>query len=123
MKYIELTGDKQCGRCRAVKSLNDFNRDSAAPGGFHGFCKDCRRETRGCKAKNVEGKVCPRCEEYKPASGFAYNGLRTDRLQAYCRDCTSQQTVLTQKHKVDRLLRAHPVPAINRGWIGWKVAA
>jgi hypothetical protein len=121
--YVELIGDKQCQRCRKVKSLHMFNMDRSAPGGYHGYCKDCRRETRGSKVKTIGGKVCPRCEEYKPASGFAYNGLRRDRLQAHCRECMSVQNVIVMQHKADRLLKANPVPAINRGWIGWRMCA
>ena len=52
---------KTCNRCRQDKPITMFHRNKRAKGGFHGYCKDCRRATT---------KVPP----------------RTPKLKAYQRD-------------------------------------
>lgn len=37
---------KICAQCREFKQLGDFGRDSTKPGGYHPYCKICKRDMR-----------------------------------------------------------------------------
>lgn len=46
-------GSKWCGRCRKIKSIDEFFKSKGAYNGLQGHCKDCiREEQREWRAKN-----------------------------------------------------------------------
>jgi hypothetical protein len=114
--------EKQCGRCREFLPATAFNVDRAQPDGLHGYCKPCRRETRRARA-NVETKCCSTCGELKPVAAFAWRPDSPDGLQYNCRECSAEIARRWHAGRPDRLLRQNPLPAVNRDWIGWRLAA
>ncbi len=39
-------GGKQCGRCKEIKGLEEFNKNRSRADGLSRYCKACRRELR-----------------------------------------------------------------------------
>lgn len=85
------TPDPRCKKCKKVKPLTRFSRDSTRPSGYFPWCMDCQQA--GVKAAGFQnpedppnGHVCPMCDT--PVRGhrnrrFCSNGCkdRTSRLK------------------------------------------
>lgn len=68
-------------------------------------------------------KFCGGCRLAQPVSEFHANRLMPDGLAKTCKGCVQAYWLRYAASKPDKLLRRNPVPAINRGWIGWRLAA
>lgn len=44
--------DKQCNKCKFIKSVEFFHKDSSSKDGFHTLCKECKNASRRAWKKN-----------------------------------------------------------------------
>lgn len=84
-------GQKQCGRCKTVKSLQAFAPSMRAKASS--WCRECRnaytREKMGYSPREVipvvEGHIrCGQCREFKPEDKFVPSQRTTG---AWCKEC------------------------------------
>jgi hypothetical protein len=90
---------KHCGRCREVKSFDEFYCSSKSKDGRQGYCKACVRDdmreraARRPRKNRVRGKApigfkhCMDCDQIKPLEDFCNNKRSSDGKAAYCKDC------------------------------------
>ena len=45
--HPDMATKKVCGKCRQLKSFDEFNFSSASKDGRERYCRECRSETRG----------------------------------------------------------------------------
>lgn len=77
---------RRCGRCRAVKPIGEFHKDSGAATGVATVCKDCRREV------NRDGRLsrtttCLHCGQQKRRSEF-------QKDKKVCDECRAKTTLV-----------------------------
>lgn len=93
---------KFCNKCGVAKSIEDFNKDSAASNGIRGYCRDCgkvywkehtrkNREKRNARAKELRGlNVLKYRQQVRKSELKVKYGLTPEnfnRLRAEQKDC------------------------------------
>jgi len=95
--------DKECTKCKEVKSLDEFWKDANLKDGVQYWCKKCAHAkqrpasppygTRIEKAiykKELAAKGlkhCPKCDKEKSFDGFARAKERKDGYNGHCKEC------------------------------------
>lgn len=86
---------KRCSHCKQWKSINEFHKSKHTKDGLQCYCKDCNREIKGQKKREITYKIingitykrCSKCKEWKPITEFCKHKSHKDGLQDYCKDC------------------------------------
>lgn len=87
---------KQCTKCKVMKSLSEFAKNSSNKSGIHSWCKQCMSdkvlEYRGGRvfkqlAKTETHKQCRICEQMKPYSEYAGKDKGRKARESYCIEC------------------------------------
>ena len=80
---------KQCKRCKATKSANDFYRSTLIPKPCIWCCRSDAQARRARMApledRVVVAKECKRCKATKSANDFYRNKLMADGLYSHCK--------------------------------------
>lgn len=91
---IQLGPGKRCRKCRTLKPVADFHRNSRLSDGHEHHCKSCRAEkdkirraSKQLKQPVVTQKACKKCLQTKPASHFQRNAIAPGSLHSYCKEC------------------------------------
>lgn len=104
-----MVGKKECRKCKRVKGLQGFNRQSASKDGF-------RRECRACQ--NKDNSTWWRKNPDKRATQIANNAKRIQRNRDYvlaylqdhpCMDCEEDDVVVLEFHHLDPSLKVKAV--------------
>ena len=86
---------KQCTKCKEIKDLSEFCKNSGRLDGLQAHCRDCNRVSRSRYNDlppdiPLDIKTCARCEVDKPNSEFHKTRGGRDGLQTICKDCHSK---------------------------------
>lgn len=89
--------EKKCGKCKAIKSRDQFSKDATSKDGLQGNCKSCcaqatkeyalRNKARYIEPSNSP-KVCRVCKLTKQSAEFSRHASNKDGLQTACKTCT-----------------------------------
>ncbi|KJQ55344.1 hypothetical protein RS85_00861 [Microbacterium sp. SA39] len=92
---------KQCGSCRCVKPLSDFNRKTSRPDGRQEVCRECNRlSSRDYYARNREHHIAVIRERPNAQKQASIAFIRDFLLRHPCVDCSeSDLRVLDFDHR------------------------
>jgi len=102
---------KECPKCREVKSVIYFDRNSKGYDGYYWYCKDCRKIIRKIYAKRpkikVSQKICSNCQELKPIRKFYKNNGSRDGYTSRCKECFNKKIKeYRQTEKYDKFVNS-----------------
>ncbi len=91
-------GQRRCGKCHEIKSVNQFYRDRSNVSGYHHYCKACsdamKKERLARKRATMCGpeipdhlKQCAGCKRILSRSEFYKLPSSKDGLRSRCKDC------------------------------------
>lgn len=101
---------KECTKCREIKNIDGFTKNSGNKSGIHSWCKQCMSEKvleyRGGRVLKVLEKTdthkqCRLCEKIKPYSEYAGIEKKSKRRETYCKECKKfmgTESVLRRYH-------------------------
>ena len=87
---------KVCSKCKMVKTLNEFYKDSSQKSGYYPSCRTCKHNTVKELAQKYsllagretkEKKVCSQCKKEKNVSEYSKNRCHKDGLDNVCKHC------------------------------------
>ena len=85
---------KRCSRCKELKPVAEFHKDSYRKDGLAVHCRSCTKERNrrySSKPKATPAtKRCPECGETKPASEFHKDRTSEDGLDYWCMICRTE---------------------------------
>lgn len=100
--------EKQCVKCKVVKTSGDFYKKTLAKDGLQTECIVCQRaadvEYRKNRRANgpsliKDSKVCQLCFHKKPISQFGKRSDSADGKLSYCKPCWTAYVKRAQKKK------------------------
>lgn len=104
---------KKCSKCKKIKKLDGFHKNSKSPDGYMAQCKKCRNRytkeyTAEVKTKpkiTPSEKKCPKCNIIKPASDFYKNISKIDGLTVVCKKCSKKDNKEYYKKNKESILK------------------
>ena len=99
--------EKECSKCKKVKSSVDFYKDMFNRSGLKSSCKSCEHEYQKHRSKKLNFKrvsddilvKCSRCGETKKAIYFYSRRTSLNGLRSYCKRCDDTETQI-QREKI-----------------------
>ena len=102
---------KQCKRCKATKSANDFCRTLCSLNPVNWCCRSDAQARRARMApledRVVVAKECKRCKATKSANDFYRNKLMADGLYSHCKVRLRSLTQVANPGQHPTRLRPH----------------
>jgi len=102
--------NKQCHKCKEIKSISNFRKNKSYKNGIYSLCKDCERNYRfdyknKIKKKNIikEFKKCNKCDELKPIINFYKNYIYPDGYRSFCKICISKKSQSYYKNNIKQI--------------------
>ncbi len=120
---------KECNKCKQVKSVTEFHKQSRAKDGLKRYCKLCAKQANeetfarknGCKIPYKreslnhvipEGmKFCAKCNKSKSVDRFGLNLNTKSKLNTWCRECTNTD----KRNKRRTLMENIPLVQSHKG--------
>lgn len=132
MLCVVVAQQKTCTRCRMMKPLDCYTKQSKGKYGRSAECKECRRvsfsEWRRRKisefvpANVPDSKYCPICLQDRPSSAFTRDKSRIDGLHAYCRACSSSRILEARrsfKQKINQIKESRSCADCGNSYRYW----
>ena len=106
---------KKCSKCKQIKPVSEFGKDSARKDGFCPQCKICRnrqaaeyRKRQASKEKIIITtglyKKCTKCGGIKPVSEFYKRSCSKDGFSLKCKICLDRQAAEYRKTPKGRIV-------------------
>jgi len=114
---------QKCTKCKIVKNIDQFNKDSSRKSGYSYTCRLCssaknkkgaekHKEQNKTQPPVIESKKCSDCGNIKPASEFHIHNARKSGLSPKCKECqskfSSSDVELAKRRVRDSLNRQKP---------------
>ena len=85
-------GLKKCSKCKVIKKLIEFFKDTRSVHGFASYCKlcNCPQSLKIIERKQLQNqglKKCSKCKKIKPFKDFYKLKASKDNLHGICKDC------------------------------------
>jgi hypothetical protein len=105
-------GYKCCPKCKEIKLVSEFHKNSKTKDGLNTWCKNCNKTGRVLREHGItveqheaekaaskpvvsEGyKYCTRCGEIKSITGFNKAKHSSDGLHSHCKECVHAAYIL-----------------------------
>jgi hypothetical protein len=105
--------EKECSRCKEIKTIEKFGKVSKSKDGYSGLCKNCRNgdssKSKFRKKNNIKivkekieisEKVCSRCNQNKSIENFGKRKASKDGYYGLCKICKNDDCRKSKKNKI-----------------------
>ena len=92
-----ITPTKKCYKCKEIKEIDQFRKDSRFEDGAQYYCRSCQkmrsRELSSLPPERLPSatKVCTDCKIAKPSNEFSKNNQTKDGIARQCKDCSKNR--------------------------------
>jgi len=109
VEIIDTGDEKSCNKCKIMKKMSFFNKDSTKNDGKHTICRDCEKENKKIRKENkkvqmqrdnITEKKCKTCNIVQPTSEYTQHLSNAD---GYCPNCKScSRNMDNERRRLDK---------------------